>query len=105
MLPGGKWELIFDEEGFRALVHTSADIEPILVEDFLHYQVYVTREGDLASEGQCKGSMVNLTNVMQKYLETTIDLEVGPSLACRTFACVQLRWPHFPAARIMWNCK
>jgi len=72
---------------------------------FSTIRFYVTQEGDLASEGQCKGSMVNLTNVMQKYLETTIDLEVGLSLACRTFACVQLRWPHFPAARIMWSCK
>lgn len=103
------WFLHFDDEGVGILVPEDRDdIDPVPVDDVLQYAVYKFADGGLlirAQSGPYRGTHTDVTAFMKKYVEGTIEIEVGASSALKTFSCYFLQWPRPPKCRVTISCK
>eukprot|EP00972_Heterocapsa_arctica_P025178 3710187-Heterocapsa_arctica.AAC.1 len=82
-------------------------LEPKLLEEIFKFEVFKNEQGGyvLASSKDRKKGFVDLTNFMQKYTESDVEVIFGSGSACKTFCVAVLKWPRKPAAKYMWSTK
>lgn len=105
----GPYEVIYDDDGFGALVLESEGAAGVIhLEDHFRFVVYKNEQTDefvFAMRGKEKATWIALSHYQGKSTSHEITLCLGPARAETRFDLVAYKWPRHPAARIMWDTK
>ena len=97
LLPDGRWEAVYDSDGFAALGNLDDDdAAPIVLEDSLRRQLYledgcVLRVIERVPDGRVQSW--SLTNKMQHYTELGVVSHHGPLFLSNRWTVYLLSWP------------
>ena len=95
-LPPGTWEIVYDEEGWAAIVDTEDDnVDPILAEDFLNRILCRSACGeDMVCEvSGGKRRLWSLATKKRQHVALAAAFDVGPTRQEHKLRCFRLAWP------------
>ena len=103
----GDWSIIFDDEGFGALVDASDTHDVILLEEYLARRLEVDTSGELWVSEELKNGTRRDWSLSQKrlqFIECTAVLKAGPTLSPHVCSAFLLTWPQ-QGSRFFWQAS
>lgn len=103
-LPPGDWFLIFDD-GVGAVCNSLGNGEHLLLEDYMHRQLFATDDGELIVTDRAKEpphNRFNLTHRLRSFESLEATIFAGPTLARHKINLYLMSWPR-QSMRFYWS--
>ena len=107
-LPPGQWEVVFDEEGYGALIRQDdgegdGDSIVLMCEDFFSRRLYRTAEAKVLMLQFDGGSLDNFEWLRTRYTQVNVTVDIGRSAATLPLRSYLLHWPRFGRSRLFFD--